>query len=195
MFDEIRKYVKKIPKGKVATYGQVAEAAGFPRGSRQVAWSLKVFDPKLPWQRVIGKAGAHRGKILLRGASGVEQVQRLSAEGVAVNGIYVDMRRFGHVFLTFLLCWGLAGADVDPKEEALVAKRRSYWAFQPPARLAIPDGAHPVDFLEPAKRASLPSRQLVRCQEQLHRRTHSVECEALTRITPISSGQSSSRSR
>ncbi len=162
MFDEIRKYVKKIPKGKVATYGQVAEAAGFPRGSRQVAWSLKVFDPKLPWQRVIGKAGAHRGKILLRGASGVEQVQRLSAEGVAVNGIYVDMRRFGHVFLTFLLCWGLAGADVDPKEEALVAKRRSYWAFQPPARLAIPDGAHPVDFLEPAKRASLPSRQLVR---------------------------------
>ena len=65
MFEEIRRFVKKIPKGKVATYGQVAEAAGFPRGSRQVAWSLKVFDPKLPWQRVIGKAGAHRGKILI----------------------------------------------------------------------------------------------------------------------------------
>ena len=38
MFEELRRYVKKIPKGKVATYGQVALAAGFPTGSRQAAW-------------------------------------------------------------------------------------------------------------------------------------------------------------
>lgn len=94
MFVEIRKWVKKIPRGKVCSYGDVAIAAGFPRGSRQVAWSLKVFDPTLPWHRVVGKGG----KILLRGAPGVEQAQRLEAEGVIVHGTRIDIKRFGHVF-------------------------------------------------------------------------------------------------
>ena len=98
MFEELRRYVKKIPRGKVATYGQVALAAGFPTGSRQAAWSLKSADPTLPWHRVIGKVNAKRGKILLRGANGVEQAQRLEAEGVIVNGIHIDLVRFGHVF-------------------------------------------------------------------------------------------------
>ncbi len=98
MFPEIRKFVRKIPKGKVATYGQVAEAAGFPRASRQVAWALKDAPPDLPWQRVIGKATANRGKILLRGANGVRQVQELTMEGVKVNGIWVDLQTFGHDF-------------------------------------------------------------------------------------------------
>ena len=94
MFVEIRKFVKKIPKGKVSSYGAVAIAAGFPRGSRQVAWALKTFDPTLPWHRVIGKGG----KILLRGASGVEQLQRLESEGVIVHGTRIDMKRFEYKF-------------------------------------------------------------------------------------------------
>jgi methylated-DNA-protein-cysteine methyltransferase-like protein len=98
MFQEIRRFVRKIPKGKVATYGQIAEAAGFPRASRQVAWALKDSPPDLPWQRVIGKATAKRGKILLRGANGVRQVQELTLEGVKVNGIFVDLVTFGHDF-------------------------------------------------------------------------------------------------
>ena len=98
MFEELRRYVRKIPKGKVATYGQVALAAGFPTGSRQAAWALKTFDPTLPWHRVIGKVSRKRGKILLRGANGVEQAQRLESEGVTVNGIHIDLERFGHVF-------------------------------------------------------------------------------------------------
>jgi methylated-DNA-protein-cysteine methyltransferase-like protein len=98
MFEEVRRIVRKIPKGKVATYGQVAEAAGYPRGSRQVAWALRTFEPGLPWHRVIGKASSSRGKVLLRGQNGVEQVQRLEAEGVAVQGIHVDLTRFAHDF-------------------------------------------------------------------------------------------------
>lgn len=98
MFQDIRRFVRKIPKGKVATYGQIAEAAGFPRASRQVAWALKDSPPDLPWQRVIGKATAKRGKILLRGANGVRQVQELTMEGVKVNGIFVDLQVFGHDF-------------------------------------------------------------------------------------------------
>jgi methylated-DNA-protein-cysteine methyltransferase related protein len=100
MFDEIRKYVRKVPRGKVVTYGQVAEAAGFPRGSRQVAWALKNADHTLPWQRVIGKASGNRGKILLRGLNGVRQLESLAAEGVEVNGTYVDLKRFGYAYKT-----------------------------------------------------------------------------------------------
>ena len=41
MFDEIRAVIRRIPRGKVATYGQVAEAAGFPGCPRQVVWALR----------------------------------------------------------------------------------------------------------------------------------------------------------
>lgn len=91
MFDSMRAVVRRVPRGRVTTYGDVARAAGFPTCSRQAAWCLKKFDPALPWHRVIGKGG----KVLLRGSSGVEQVQRLEAEGVVVAGTRVDLRRFG----------------------------------------------------------------------------------------------------
>ncbi|MBL8237614.1 MAG: MGMT family protein [Bryobacterales bacterium] len=92
MFERMRAVVRRVPKGRVTTYGDVAREAGFPTCSRQAAWCLKKFDPALPWHRVIGKGG----KILLRGPNGVEQIQRLEAEGVAVNGTRVDLRRFGY---------------------------------------------------------------------------------------------------
>ena len=51
--------VKKIPRGKVATYGQIAALAGNPRAARQVAWVLHAASDKekLPWQRVINREG------------------------------------------------------------------------------------------------------------------------------------------
>ncbi|MFN7543341.1 MAG: MGMT family protein [Acidobacteriota bacterium] len=91
MFEEMRRRVRRIPRGRVMTYGQVAEQAGYPRGARQVAWALRAFDAGLPWHRVIGQGG----KVLLRGAKGVEQILRLEAEGVEVRGHRVDLKRFG----------------------------------------------------------------------------------------------------
>lgn len=91
----MREVVRRIPFGKVATYGAVAEWAGFPRGSRQAAWALKQFEPGLPWHRVIGKAGSQWGKVLLRGANGVEQVMRLEAEGVQVQGTRISLELYG----------------------------------------------------------------------------------------------------
>jgi hypothetical protein len=63
-----------------------------------------------------------------------------------------------------ILCFGLLNAEprVDPKEEALVAKRRNYWAFQQPVRTAIPAGVHPIDHLEPATRPLLDTPKLIR---------------------------------
>jgi len=51
--------IKKIPRGKVATYGQIAALAGNPRAARQVAWVLHAASDKeqLPWQRVINSQG------------------------------------------------------------------------------------------------------------------------------------------
>src|SRR5262249_9464296 len=54
-FDEI---IRSIPAGKVATYGQIADAAGYPRGHRLVARFLRdMHSDDLPWQRVIGAGG------------------------------------------------------------------------------------------------------------------------------------------
>jgi methylated-DNA-protein-cysteine methyltransferase related protein len=53
------KMVKRIPKGKVATYGQIAKISGNAGGSRGVAWILHACAKKykLPWQRVINSKG------------------------------------------------------------------------------------------------------------------------------------------
>ena len=86
MFDVIRDTIRRIPKGKVSTYGDVARAAGFPGASRQVVWALQ--DSRgLPWHRVVGAGG----KILLRGESALEQRFRLEAEGVIFRGGRVNM--------------------------------------------------------------------------------------------------------
>lgn len=53
------KMVKKIPRGKIATYGQIAKISGNSGGSRGVAWILHACSKKhkLPWQRVINSQG------------------------------------------------------------------------------------------------------------------------------------------
>ena len=87
MLPEMRAVVAKIPKGKVATYGAVAEAAGFPGNARRVAWALRDTDGRLPWHRVLGSGG----KILLPKQAGAEQRLRLEAEGVQFCGGRVAM--------------------------------------------------------------------------------------------------------
>ena len=76
--------IKSIPRGKVATYGQLAAMAGNPRGARQVVRTLVSQSRKenLPWHRVINA----RGTISLTGAAFDEQKALLEAEGVAVDG-------------------------------------------------------------------------------------------------------------
>ena len=92
MFDKIRRTIEKIPRGKVATYGQVARVAGFPGAARQVVWALHGASAMgLPWHRVVGAGG----KILLRDHSAIEQRMRLEMEGVKFNGARVDMKTFG----------------------------------------------------------------------------------------------------
>ena len=79
--------IRKIPRGKVSTYGAIARAAGYPGAARQVVGALhRSFD--LPWQRVLGAGG----EIKLRGDSAIEQRLRLESEGVVFRGRRVDMK-------------------------------------------------------------------------------------------------------
>ncbi|MBA3496979.1 MAG: MGMT family protein [Gemmatimonadales bacterium] len=77
--------VRRIPRGRVATYGQVAELAGLAGHARQVGYALHALrdGTVVPWHRVINAAGA----VSLRSASGDELTQRqlLEAEGVGFD--------------------------------------------------------------------------------------------------------------
>ena len=65
--------VRRVPRGKVATYGDVAYAAGYPGAARQVAWALHQEHADVPWQRIVGAGGV----ILCTGELGFEQRMRL----------------------------------------------------------------------------------------------------------------------
>ncbi len=80
----VKDAIKRIPEGKVATYGQIASVAGNYRAARQVAWVLHSSSQKdnLPWHRVING----KGKISLEPGDGFEeQKRRLQKEGVVFD--------------------------------------------------------------------------------------------------------------
>jgi methylated-DNA-protein-cysteine methyltransferase-like protein len=80
--------IRRIPQGKVSTYGAVARAAGVPGAARLVARVLhRGFG--LSWQRVLGAGG----EIKLRGDAAIEQRLRLEAEGVRFRGRKIDMKQ------------------------------------------------------------------------------------------------------
>jgi methylated-DNA-protein-cysteine methyltransferase-like protein len=64
------------------TYGEVAEAAGYPGCARQVVWALRNSGPDMPWHRVVGAGN----RIRLTGEPGLEQRLRLESEGWRVQG-------------------------------------------------------------------------------------------------------------
>ncbi|HET7229397.1 MAG TPA: MGMT family protein [Longimicrobium sp.] len=95
-YDRIYAVVRKIPRGKVSTYGRVAEVAGLGRAARQVGYAMAALPDHttVPWHRVINA----QGRISLRRGTGgdVEQRFRLEAEGVVFDaGGRVSLERFG----------------------------------------------------------------------------------------------------
>jgi O-6-methylguanine DNA methyltransferase len=84
--------VRRIPRGRVATYGDVATLAGRPRASRAVGNVMRhCDDPSVPCHRVVAAAGA------LGGYGGHLQLkrERLRAEGIEVG--QTRIRRFGDI--------------------------------------------------------------------------------------------------
>jgi methylated-DNA-protein-cysteine methyltransferase-like protein len=82
---KVLKQIKSIPRGKVATYKQIAELSGKPQASRGVSWILHSCSTqyKLPWHRVLNSRGSisfERGTHNFR-----EQKRRLEKEGVIIT--------------------------------------------------------------------------------------------------------------
>lgn len=86
-YRQVYAVVVRIPRGKVATYGQVARLAGLPRSARFVGYALSALtDKSVPWHRVINS----RGEISPRsGGDEPGEVQRLRLEA---EGIEFDAR-------------------------------------------------------------------------------------------------------
>ena len=99
VFDRILAVVRKIPRGKVATYGGVAGLAGLPRGARVVAYALREAGDASPWHRVVGRGGKERAKITIRdGVTAGLQRAKLEREGVkfdARDAIALDRYGWG----------------------------------------------------------------------------------------------------
>ncbi len=86
--------VSDIPKGSVASYGQIAEIAGRPRGARQVGYALRTLPPDsdVPWHRVIQSSG----RIAFDKGSRAynRQSKRLMMEDVVILAGRIDMKKY-----------------------------------------------------------------------------------------------------
>jgi methylated-DNA-protein-cysteine methyltransferase-like protein len=82
MYARFYEVIRRIPYGRVATYGQIASLAGLPGYARQVGYALHAIPDglDLPWQRVINA----KGMISLKPDGPYDQVQRqmLESEGI-----------------------------------------------------------------------------------------------------------------
>lgn len=93
--DSVIKIALQIPKGKVASYGQVAAYAGYPRGARAVGWTLNKLPPETnaPWWRIIN----NKGYISMKGYYFTQEdfKDRLEEEGIKVSKNYeIDIEKY-----------------------------------------------------------------------------------------------------
>ena len=85
-YKRIYAVVSRIPRGKVATYGQVGRLAGLQNQARLVGYALHALaQDSVPWQRVINA----RGEVSRRGRNGPDEAQRALLEG---EGVRFDLR-------------------------------------------------------------------------------------------------------
>lgn len=93
-FDAVYELVREIPRGRVATYGQIGGLLERSGGARTVGWAMRALPRggNVPWQRVINS----QGHISLTGRSAALQKALLESEGVVFDETgRVDLRKFG----------------------------------------------------------------------------------------------------
>ena len=99
-YNNVYALCRRIPRGRVASYGQVAALAGIPRGARLVGWALHAIDGTylhtMPWQRIINRVGMISTTCQTHEAH--EQKRLLEKDGVEVTerdgNYFVDMQRY-----------------------------------------------------------------------------------------------------
>ena len=91
-YDRIWRHVARIPRGTVATYGDVARSCGLSGHARLVGYALHNLPPgaDIPWFRVVNA----RGKVSLGGESGARQQQLLENEGIVFSLRRIDLATY-----------------------------------------------------------------------------------------------------
>ena len=87
----VRSLVAAIPSGRVATYGDIASAAGLS-SARIVGWIMRTDSSDLPWHRVIGASGRPAAHLATR------QLAALRAEGVLADDGRIPLREYRYAF-------------------------------------------------------------------------------------------------
>ncbi|MGA8142364.1 MAG: MGMT family protein [Candidatus Acidiferrales bacterium] len=111
-WDPVYKLVKKIPRGRVTTYGALAKAIRLRGGARAAGYAMAACPRSkgIPWHRVIGAGG----KLLIREPHSSLQRRLLETEGVAIDGKRVNMKKYA---------W--APAKIRAKPKSSVPRRAS----------------------------------------------------------------------
>jgi methylated-DNA-protein-cysteine methyltransferase-like protein len=92
-WDPVYRLIKKIPRGRVTTYGQLAKALRLPGGARAVGYAMAA-TPKgkgIPWHRVIGAGG----RVRVPEPHASLQRRLLETEGIEFDGGSIDINIFG----------------------------------------------------------------------------------------------------
>jgi methylated-DNA-protein-cysteine methyltransferase-like protein len=113
-WDAVYALVKKIPRGKVLTYGALAKATRLPGGARAAGHALAA-TPKgqaIPWHRVVGAGG----KLLIREPYASLQKKLLTSEGAKVIESRVDMKA---------CAWTPAGRLLRPAKQKRRSRRKT----------------------------------------------------------------------
>jgi methylated-DNA-protein-cysteine methyltransferase-like protein len=143
-YARIYRTVARIPRGRIATYGQIAELAGLPRSARQVGYALAALNDAfsgVPWHRVVNA----RGEISARFEPTFEALQRelLSREGVRFDAHgRVSLERF------------LWRPDAGPVSGAALRVKSAARAKAEGTRPVTPPGRGPQ-----AKRSARPAKR------------------------------------
>ena len=90
-WDHVYRFVQRIPRGRVLTYGALAKALRLPGGARTAgrAMAATPSGKGIPWHRVLGA----QGKLLIREPYSSLQRKLLESEGVTMTESRVDLRR------------------------------------------------------------------------------------------------------
>lgn len=94
MLDQVLEYLLTIPKGKVVTYGQIAEALGHPGAARAVGNALhkNPDGDKYPCYKVVSSKGKLSGRFAFGGT--MVQQERLEADGIEVANNRVNLNKY-----------------------------------------------------------------------------------------------------